>query len=60
MVRLLKQRDPVIFENISRSTVDWWIDRTSDVPCWKKEVRAQIETGKGPGHDKGGSQGILV
>ncbi|KAF4615755.1 hypothetical protein D9613_012424 [Agrocybe pediades] len=59
IVRGLKRRDPVIFENISRSTVDGWIDRTGDKPCWRKEVRARIESGKGPGHNKGGPRGIL-
>ncbi|KAF4621853.1 hypothetical protein D9613_012075 [Agrocybe pediades] len=59
IVRVLKQRDPVIFEKLSRSTVDGWIDRSGEVLCWKKEVRLRVESGKGPGHDKGGARGIL-
>ena len=56
----LKKRDPVTFEKISRNMIDGWIDRSNGKPWWKESVLRRVQSGDGPGHDKGGSQGILV
>jgi hypothetical protein len=56
----LRKRDPVTFEKINRNTVEGWIDRSSEKPQWKESVLRRVQSGDGPGHDKGGSRGILV
>ena len=60
IVNGLRKRDPVTFEKISRNTVEGWIDRSGEKPHWKESVLRHTQSGDGPGHDKGGSQGILV
>ena len=54
IVNGLRKRDPVTF------TVEGWIDRSGEKPHWKESVLRRAQSGDGPGHDKGGSQGILV
>jgi hypothetical protein len=56
----LKRRDPVTFGQISRNTIEGWIDRSSGNPRWKDSVLRRVENGHSPGHNKGGRQGILV
>jgi len=56
----LKKRDPVTFGQISRNTIEGWIDRSSGNPRWKDSVLQRVEDGNSPGHDKGGRGGILV
>jgi hypothetical protein len=56
----LKKRDPVTFGQISRNTIEGWIDRSSGNPRWKDSVLRRVEDGNNPGHDKGGRRGILV
>lgn len=56
----LRKRDPVTFERISRNTIEGWIDRSSEKPQWKESVLRRVQSGDGPGHDRGGSRGILV
>ena len=62
IVKSLKQRDPVIFAGISRTTVNSWINRSSDPPCWTDSIitRMRDATGNMPGHNKGGQRGILA
>ncbi|KAH9955392.1 hypothetical protein BGW80DRAFT_1188759, partial [Lactifluus volemus] len=55
----LKKRDPVTFGQISRNTIEGWIDRSSGNPRWKDSVLRRVENGHNPGHNKGGRQGIL-
>jgi hypothetical protein len=56
----LRKRDPVTFERINRNTIEGWIDRSHEKPQWKESVLRRVQSGDGPGHDKGGSRGILV
>lgn len=56
----LKKRDLVTFGQISRNTIEGWIDRSSGNPCWKDSVLRRVEDGNSPGHNKGGRRGILV
>jgi hypothetical protein len=56
----LKKRDPITFGQISRNTIEGWIDRSSGKPHWKDSVLRRVEDGNSPGHNKGGRRGILV
>jgi hypothetical protein len=60
IVRESKRIDPVVFANLSRTTVIGWIDRSGDVPRWTDSVLQRIEQGNDPGHKNGGRLGILV
>lgn len=60
IVRVLKRSDYDTFANISRTTVNDWIDRKGDRPQWKETVLKRAEHGNSPGHNKGGRQGVLV
>ena len=62
IVRELRKRDPIIFADIQRTTVENWIDRSMGVARWKKSVVDQMEHGHGnmPGHSNGGRKGILA
>jgi len=56
----LKQRDPITFAKIHRNTIDGWIDRSGNKPCWTDSVLRRTQDGNNPGHNKGGRRGILV
>jgi hypothetical protein len=56
----LKKHNPVTFGQISRNTIEGWIDRSSGNPHWKESVLRRVEDGNSPGHDKSGRRGILV
>lgn len=58
--RRLKQRDADTFAGISRSTVEGWIDRTGNKPCWNEATLHMEEQGNEQGHSKGGRQSIFV
>lgn len=60
IVNGLRKRDPVTFEKISCNTINGWIDCSDRKPWWKESVLRHVQNRDGPGHDKGGSQGILV
>jgi hypothetical protein len=62
IVRELRKRDPIIFGNIRRTTVENWIDRSMGVARWKKSVVDRMAYGRGnmPGHSNGGRKGILA
>jgi hypothetical protein len=62
IVKSLKRRDPVIFAGISRTTVESWINRSADPPCWINSIITRMRDGTGnmPGHNKGGRRGILA
>src|SRR6266545_6019955 len=56
----LKKRDPATFSQISRNTIEGWVDRSGVKPRWKESVLRQVEDGNNPGHSSGGHRGILV
>ena len=60
LVKVLQQRDPVVFENLSRSTVESWIDRTGSKPKWSEATLRKAENGNHQGHNHGGRRGTLV
>jgi hypothetical protein len=61
MANGLRRRDPVTFAKINRNTIEGWIERPKGGrPRWKESVLHRIENGNSPGHNKGGSKGILV
>jgi hypothetical protein len=60
IVATAKRMDPVVFDGLRRTTVDGWIDRSGERPRWKDSVLRKIDQGNDPGHNKGGSRGVLV
>lgn len=60
IVGMAKQMDPVVFDGLRRTTVDGWIDRSGERPRWKDSVLRKMDQGNDPGHNKGGSRGVLV
>jgi hypothetical protein len=60
IVRDLQKHDPEVFAGLRRTTVNSWIDRSGDKPCWTAALLAKVEQGNDPGHNKGGQCGILV
>lgn len=62
IVRELRKRDPIVFGEIRRTTVENWIDRSMGVARWKKAIVDRMEDGRGnmPGHTNGGRKGILA
>ncbi|KAF8120185.1 hypothetical protein EV363DRAFT_1191847, partial [Boletus edulis] len=61
IVLLLKRRDPIIFEKLSRTTVEGWIDRTGGKPKWSARALQKANEGNDPGlGNKGGRRGIFV
>ncbi|KAJ7934276.1 hypothetical protein B0H13DRAFT_2306007 [Mycena leptocephala] len=57
---VLRRSDPVIFEKISHSTIDGWIDRSGERPKWKESVLVRAEKANFQGHPNGGRRGALV
>ena len=60
IVQALKRMDPDTFADISRTTIEGWIDRKGPTPRWSDAVLKKVEQGNDPGHSKGGRRGILV
>ena len=60
IVHALNRMDPDTFANISRTTIEGWIDRNGPKPRWSDAVLKKVEQGNDPGHSKGGRRGILV
>lgn len=60
IVAMAKQMDPVVFDGLHQTTVDGWINCSGERPHWKDSVLRKIDQGNDPGHNKGGSQGVLV
>lgn len=60
IVQVLKHKDPVIFEHLSRGTVDGWINRSEDKPRWSDATLRRAENGNHQGHINGGRRGVLV
>ena len=47
-------------DGLHQTTVDGWINCSGERPHWKDSVLRKIDQGNDPGHNKGGSQGVLV
>lgn len=60
IIQVLKQKDPVTFEHLSRGTVDGWIDRSGSKPRWSDATLRRAEKGNHQGHANGGRRGVLV
>jgi hypothetical protein len=59
-VKVLQQKDPIIFEKLFRSTVESWIDRMGSKPQWTEATLRRAENGNHPGHNHGGHKGAMV
>jgi len=46
----LKKKDPVVFKDFRRQTLDEWIDRSQDKPKWSDKTLARIKRGNDIGH----------
>lgn len=60
IINVLQQKNFQMFEHLSHSTVQGWIDRTGDKPRWSEKTIARAEAGNFQGHPNGGRRGILV
>jgi hypothetical protein len=56
---ILATKDPKTFGNISRTTIDGWIDRSGLKPRWSESALLMAENGNRPG-GQGGRTGVLV
>jgi hypothetical protein len=56
---ILVVKDPKTFGNISRTTIDGWIDRSGPKPSWSDAALRMAENGNHPGSE-GGRTGVLV
>jgi hypothetical protein len=60
LVKVLQQKDPVVFEKLTRSTIENWIDRSGTTPRWSEATLRKAENGNHQGHNHGGRRGALV
>lgn len=61
IVKVMIKKDPDVFQHLSRSTVEHWIERDeSGRGRWSDSTLAKVEKGNHTGHDHGGRKGILV
>ena len=60
IVRTLKKKDPETFQGLGCSTIDGWIDRTSDKPKWSERKLERISCGNEPGNDNCGRKSFFV
>ena len=56
----LQKKDPAVFGNISRTTINEWIDRSGDRPRWSENTLRLVEKGNHQRHPNGGHRGALV
>ncbi|KAG6914641.1 hypothetical protein DXG01_016182 [Tephrocybe rancida] len=59
IVKELHRQDSAIFNRLSPSTIEAWIDRTDEAPRWSDAILARAERGHDPGHNKGGRIAIF-
>jgi len=52
--RELKKKDPIVFKDFRRQTLDEWIDRSQAKPRWSDKTLARIKRGNDIGHANGG------
>ncbi|KAJ7926601.1 hypothetical protein B0H13DRAFT_2265856 [Mycena leptocephala] len=57
---VLIKNNPTIFAKISRTTINSWIDRRGEKPCWSENTLARAEKGNFQGHPNGGRRGALA
>jgi hypothetical protein len=60
IVKNLKMRDPIVFKNLNRTTIDSWIDRSGEKPRWSDKTIERIKKGNETGHANAGRKGVLV
>lgn len=60
LVKVLRQKNFEMFQYLSHTTVEGWIDRNGDKPRWSEKTLARAEAGNFQGHPNGGRRGILV
>ena len=60
LIKVLKLKDPVVFAQLSRSTIKNWIDQMGSKPQWSDATLRKAEQGNHQGHNHGGWQGALV
>ncbi|KAJ7687531.1 hypothetical protein B0H17DRAFT_1300752 [Mycena rosella] len=58
--KILKAKNPAVFERISHTTIEGWIDRGGGKARWSAAVLARAEKGNFQGHPNGGRRGILA
>ena len=56
----LRKKDPTVFANISRTTINEWIDRSGPRPKWSDKALRLAERGNHQLHPEGGCRGVLV
>lgn len=56
----LQKKDPTVFEKISQTTINGWIDRSGPQPKWSDNTLWLAEKGNQQGHPNGGHRGALV
>jgi hypothetical protein len=56
----LRKKDPTVFANISRTTINEWIDRSGSRPKWSDKALQLAERGNHQLHPEGGRRGVLV
>jgi hypothetical protein len=60
IIRDLHKKDCETFKGLYRTTMDGWIDRSGNKPCWSNTTLEHIKKGNEPGHANGGRKGVLV
>lgn len=61
IIQILKKKDAVTFKNLSRSTVESWIERPKEgKPQWSDAALRMAENGNHQGHGNGGRHGVFV
>jgi hypothetical protein len=60
IVEEAKRIDPILFGNLTRSTVWGWIDMSGVKPKWKESILERVKRNNDVGHSKGGCIGVLV